>query len=105
MGWLAREFLKVFSEVKRLDGLLVDGSPMNINSQANQRNGAVAKESSSREHRTWFGSASHPMFQDVALSRGIEISDVLREGGFIQVFKTNETFPKKTTVTSGGAYG
>ena len=72
--------------MKRLDGLSVDGSPVKINSQANQRSWpawqeAVAKESSSREHRTWFGSASHPMFQGVALSRGIEISDVLREGG------------------------
>lgn len=49
-GWLAREFLEAFSGVKRLDGLSVQGSPMKINSQANQRNGAVAKESSSREH-------------------------------------------------------
>ena len=36
--------------MKRLERLSVDGSPVKINSQANQRNGAVEKESSSREH-------------------------------------------------------
>jgi hypothetical protein len=59
MGWafpkLACEFLKARSGpgrtgVKRLDGLSVNGSPVQINSQANQENGAVAKESSSRDH-------------------------------------------------------
>ena len=80
--WLDREFLKAFSEVKRLDG-----SPVKINSQANQHNGAVAKESSAREvfAHGHHGSASHPMFQGVALSRGIENSDVLREGGGISI--------------------
>jgi hypothetical protein len=36
--------------VKRLDELSVDGNPVKINSLANQHNGAVAKETSSREH-------------------------------------------------------
>ena len=38
------------------------------------------------------GSAIHPMFQGVALSMGIESSDVLREGGrVIQSLKINDT--------------
>jgi len=39
-GWVPSgslvSFFKARSEVKRLDGLSVDGSPMKINSQANQ---------------------------------------------------------------------
>ena len=51
-GWAGSlvSFFKARSEVKRLDGLSVDGSPVKVNSQPSLRNGAVAKESSSREH-------------------------------------------------------
>lgn len=53
-GWVFSgslvSFFKARNGVKRLDGLSVGGSHEKINSQANQRNGAVAKESSSREH-------------------------------------------------------
>ena len=69
------------------------GERVEITSQANQRNGAVAKESSSREvfAHGHHGSTSHPMFQGVALSRGIESSDVLAKGEHFEPFSHSIT--------------